>query len=150
MLSRKANYGLRAVIHLAEEHGHGPVLIADLSAKQKIPKKFLEQILLDLKNQGILQSKSGKGGGYYLSRSPDTLTFGQVIRSIDGPAGAFGLDEVSQSTIGGSHTDGAIHIVMADLRNAISNVLDRTTIESALQRSKAAALKAADTPTYEI
>ncbi|HLC42956.1 MAG TPA: Rrf2 family transcriptional regulator, partial [Methylomirabilota bacterium] len=76
MLSKKAKYALRALLLLAKEHGRGPVLISDLAQRESIPKKFLELILLDLKNQGVLQSKKGKGGGYFLGRPPEKITLG--------------------------------------------------------------------------
>jgi Rrf2 family protein len=85
MLSMKAKYGLRALASLAKEYGKGPLLISDISSRERIPKKFLEIILLDLKKKGFLQSKKGKGGGYYLSRVPLTISVGQLIRALDGP-----------------------------------------------------------------
>src|SRR5205809_7495432 len=85
MLSMKAKYGLRALLSLARQENQGPVLISELAEKESIPKKFLELILLDLKNHGILQSKKGKGGGYSLSRRPEAIKLGRVIRVLDGP-----------------------------------------------------------------
>src|SRR5437667_48316 len=85
MLSMKAKYGLRALLYLARQENQGPVLISELAEKESIPKKFLELILLDLKNHGILQSKKGKGGGYSLSRRPEAIKLGRVIRVLDGP-----------------------------------------------------------------
>ena len=70
MLSKKSKYALKAMLVLAKEHGQGPVLISDLAQRERIPRKFLELILLELKNQGLLQSKKGKGGGYFLGRDP--------------------------------------------------------------------------------
>src|SRR5262252_1799457 len=84
-LSRKAKYALRALYALAADEGHGPVLIADLAERERIPRKFLEAILLELKNAGVLHSKKGKGGGYALAKSPDQITVGEVVRIIDGP-----------------------------------------------------------------
>ena len=66
MLSKKAKYGLKAMFYLGKQYGKGPVLISDLAEEENIPKKFLETILLDLRNAGILNSKKGKGGGYFL------------------------------------------------------------------------------------
>ena len=77
MLSKKAKYGLHAMVALAREHGKGPVLIADLAASETIPRKFLELILLDLKRTGILESKKGRGGGYNLSRPPSLISVGR-------------------------------------------------------------------------
>ena len=153
MLSKKAKYGLQAVLQLAEEFGHGSVLISDLAAKQQIPKKFLEQILLELKNAGILQSKSGKGGGYSLSRGPQQVTFGQVIRVLDGPFAP--VPCVSKTAYArcaecADEASCAIRIVMADVREATSNILDRTTFSEALDRSRMAALNAAGIVSYQI
>src|SRR6476660_196076 len=85
MLTRKSKYGLKAMLELAEEADRGPVLISELAERQQLPKKFLEAILLDLKRHGLLHSKKGKGGGYFLSRDPSQITLGQVIRILDGP-----------------------------------------------------------------
>jgi Rrf2 family protein len=128
-------------------------LISDLAAKEQIPKKFLEQILLELKNAGILQSKSGKGGGYSLSRGPQHVTFGQVIRVLDGPFAP--VPCVSKTAYAkcaecADETTCAIRLVMADVREAISNILDRTTFSEALERSRMAALQAAGVVSYQI
>ncbi len=85
MISRKAKFAIKALKVLADEYGKGPVLIAYISGKENIPKKFLESILLDLRNHGLLQSQKGKGGGYSLRLEPDHINLAQVIRVIDGP-----------------------------------------------------------------
>src|SRR5579864_9139651 len=84
-LSQKTKYALRALQVLSARFGHGPVLISDLAGQEDLPRKFLELILLQLKNNGILESKRGKGGGYRLRRDPKTVTLGQVIRIFEGP-----------------------------------------------------------------
>ncbi|WP_116790644.1 RrF2 family transcriptional regulator [Flavobacterium psychrotrophum] len=85
MLSKKTKYGLKALIYIARQNATAPVLISDISEKEQIPKKFLEAILLDLKKFGILGSKKGKGGGYYLMKDPNTVTAATLIRVLDGP-----------------------------------------------------------------
>lgn len=153
MLSKKAKYGLQAVLQLAEQFGQGSVLISDLAAKQQIPKKFLEQILLELKNAGILQSKSGKGGGYAISRGPQQVTFGEVIRVLDGPLApvpCVSKSAYAKCTECADEATCAIRLVMADVREAISNILDRTTLSEALERSRMAALSAAGLVSYQI
>lgn len=85
MISKKAKYAIKALKVLTEEYGKGPVLISYISAKEKIPKKFLEAILLELRNHGILQSQKGKGGGYLLRIDPGRVNLAQVLRVIDGP-----------------------------------------------------------------
>ena len=84
MLSKKAQYSILALVKLAKEYEHGPVLISTISQTERIPKKFLESILVDLKQTGILASKKGKGGGYFLIKKPDEINLADVIRHIDG------------------------------------------------------------------
>lgn len=85
MISKKAKYAIKALNVLAQEFGNGPMLIATISAQENIPKKFLESILLELRNHGLLQSQKGKGGGYSLRIEPERINLAQVIRVIDGP-----------------------------------------------------------------
>ncbi len=85
MISKKAKYALKALKVLAESFEKGPLLISHIADSEKIPKKFLEAILLELRNHGLLQSQKGKGGGYYLRVPPEQVTFAKVIRVIDGP-----------------------------------------------------------------
>src|SRR5919107_6276962 len=85
MISKKAKYAIKALKVLTEEFGKGPVLISYISAKENIPKKFLEAILLELRHHGILQSQKGKGGGYLLRVDPGRVNLAQVLRVIDGP-----------------------------------------------------------------
>ncbi|MDT8308294.1 MAG: Rrf2 family transcriptional regulator [Bacteroidales bacterium] len=84
MLSKKAQYAIYALVYLAKEVDKGPVLIRDIAIHEKLPKKFLEAILLELKNTGVVNSKKGKGGGYYLRRGPAEVTLAEIIRHFDG------------------------------------------------------------------
>src|SRR5215831_9459311 len=85
MLSKKAQYAFRALTHLVEKYDQGPVLISEISTKKKVPLKFLENILLELKKAGILESKKGKGGGYYLKKDPAEVKVVTVVRLVNGP-----------------------------------------------------------------
>ena len=85
MLSKKTQYAFRALAHLAHQYGNGPVRISSISIEQRIPLKFLENILVELKNAGMLESKKGKGGGYVLKTSPKKINLATVIRIINGP-----------------------------------------------------------------
>lgn len=87
MLSKKAQYAIYAIKKLSEEYQKGPLLIKDIAESEKIPKKFLEAILLELNNKGILKSKKGKGGGYYLLKKPEEINLADVIRMFDGAIG---------------------------------------------------------------
>jgi len=85
MLSKKSQYAFKALMYLAQNNDKGPVLIAEISRKKRIPLKFLENILLELKKAGVLESKKGKGGGYYFAVSPSEVPMAKVIRLLDGP-----------------------------------------------------------------
>jgi Rrf2 family protein len=85
MLSKKSQYAFRALTMLTEKYKEGPILISEIAKKKKIPLKFLENILLELKKAGILGSKKGKGGGYFLKKDPATVKMATVIRLVNGP-----------------------------------------------------------------
>lgn len=85
MLSMKSQYAFKALSYLTLKFNEGPVLISEIAKKKKIPLKFLENILLELKKAGILDSKKGKGGGYFLKQRPEKVKVATVIRLINGP-----------------------------------------------------------------
>jgi len=87
MLSKKTRYALLALISLAEAHGSGPVPIADIARKEHIPVRFLEGILLELRKTGLLASRLGKSGGYYLLKSPEEISLAEVISHFEGSLG---------------------------------------------------------------
>jgi Rrf2 family protein len=84
MLSRKTRYAMLALTHLARKYGEGPVMISDIAQTEKLPQRFLENILLELKKSGMLGSKLGKAGGYYLLKRPDEISLADVIRHFEG------------------------------------------------------------------
>lgn len=85
VLSKKTQYAFHALTYLAENMNKGPVLISEISQERKISLKFLENILLEMKKAGILGSKKGKGGGYYLIKEPEEVSLAKIIRMLDGP-----------------------------------------------------------------
>ncbi len=85
MLTRRSKYGFKALLFLAREHDRGPILASEVSAREGIPEKFLQGILLDLRRRGIVSSRRGQGGGYRLARDPSTINVGEVIRILEGP-----------------------------------------------------------------
>ena len=131
MLSKKAKYGLKAMTVLAREYGNGPLLIGDIAKKERIPLKFLELILLELKKSGFVQSKKGKGGGYYLNRLPETISVGQLIRALDGPLAL--LPCVSQmayercAECPDEETCG-IRMIFKEVRDSTANILEAKTL----------------------
>jgi Rrf2 family protein len=136
-LSKRTQYGLRAMYSLARNYGKGPVLISTLAEEEAIPRKFLEQILLALKSSGLVESKKGKGGGYNLVRSPDKITVADVIRLMEGPLAPLPCasetrfrkcDECIDIETCGTR------IVMREVRDAISSILDATTLAMVVER----------------
>jgi Rrf2 family protein len=85
MLTNRAKYAIKALLHLAQHRGEGPIQAGVISQRERIPLKFLELILLQLRNQGIIRSKVGKGGGHELVRDPADIDVLTVVRTIDGP-----------------------------------------------------------------
>lgn len=85
MISKRAKYAMKALIRLTEEYGKGPLMISELARQAQIPQRFLEAILLDMRNHGLLHSQKGKGGGYMLRVEPERVNLAQVLRIIDGP-----------------------------------------------------------------
>jgi Rrf2 family protein len=139
-LSKRGEYGLRAMIRLAEptEKSSAPQMmqIKDISQREQISPKFLEQILLTLKNAGMLHSKMGVGGGYYLARSASEITLGQIFRVLDGPVAPIRcVSQMAYEPCGcpDEETCG-LRLAMGDVRNAIANILDNTTLADVVQR----------------
>lgn len=143
-LSKRGEYGLRAMIDLAEhlnsdsdDGRDGDVVqIREIAERQHIPAKFLEQILLTLKNAGLLNSRMGIGGGYYLARPAAEITLGQVVRVLDGPLAPIRcVSHMAYEPCGcpDEETCG-LRLVMLDVRNAIASILDGTTLDDVVRR----------------
>ena len=141
-LSKRGEYGLRAMIDLAESNSNGNsvVQIKEIAERQHIPTKFLEQILLSLKNSGILHSKMGIGGGYYLGRPAEEITLGQIIRVLDGPLAPIRcVSQMAYESCGcPDESSCGLRLTMLDVRNAISAILDTTTLADVTDRVKRA------------
>jgi Rrf2 family protein len=139
-LSKRGEYGLRAMIALAEpaEKNDTPQMlqIKEIALREQISTKFLEQILLTLKNAGLLHSKMGVGGGYYLARSAKEITLGQIFRVLDGPVAPIKcVSQMAYETCGcpDEETCG-LRLVMGDVRNAIADILDNTSLADVTKR----------------
>ncbi len=129
MLSNKGKYGLKALMHLATFEG--PCLAADIAARNQIPRKFLDAILLELKNAGLLSSKKGKGGGYHLARPADKITAGQIIRILDGslaPIACASRTAYRKCADCPDEDACAVRNLMLDVRDSMALILDRTSI----------------------
>src|SRR5579862_8490808 len=136
-ISKRTQYGLKAVLNLARRYGHGPVLIATLSQEETVPIKFLEGILLNLKSRGLLHSKTGKGGGYQLSRPPSTITVGSLIRMMEGPLAPLPCASETAFKPCAECPDVercGTRIIMRQVRDAMADVLDRTTLADLIRQ----------------
>jgi Rrf2 family protein len=139
-LSKRGEYGLRAMITLAEpvKKSNSPAMlqIKEISEREQISPKFLEQILLTLKNAGLLHSKMGVGGGYYLARPAGEITLGQIFRILDGPVAPIKcVSQMAYEPCGcpDEQTCG-LRLAMSDVRNAIADILDNTSLADITKR----------------
>ena len=142
MISKKCKYGLKALLILGEEYSHKkPILISYLVQKERIPRKFLEFILLELKNSGFLQSKMGKGGGYFLAKPPAKISLGAVIRTLDGPLAPVPcLSQTAYRKCEECRDEATcpIRAVFKEVREATVKILDGTSLQDMLDQSGAA------------
>jgi len=142
-LSKRGEYGLRAMIALAEPapKGSAPQMmqIKEISQREQISPKFLEQILLTLKNAGMLHSKMGVGGGYYLARSANEITLGQIFRVLDGPVAPVKcVSQMAYESCGCPEEETCgLRLAMGDVRNAIADILDTTSLADVTKRQSA-------------
>lgn len=132
-LSKKSEYGLRALLELTLAHGERTLQRQDIAQRQHIPIEFLEQILLALKRAGILSSRRGMKGGYTLIKQPEDVTLGQVIRILDGPLAPIGCVSKTayQKCSECPYADKAqcpVQQVMGTVRDAIAGILDHYTL----------------------
>lgn len=135
MISQKAKYAFQALLALADARDGEPLVISEIAERHNIPKKFLEQILLDLKHRAIVVSRRGKAGGYALLKSPDEITFGEVLRIIDGPMAPLPcLSRMAYRRCAGCDDEAACRIkrVFAEAYDATTRVLDERTLADAM------------------
>lgn len=139
MISQKAKYALRALVALARLHdGDETQAIPELAERQRIPRKFLEQILLDLKHHGIVASRRGKAGGYMLLRQPSEITFGEILRIVDGPIAPLPcLSRIAYRRCEDcrDEDDCEVRRVFARVADATRRVLDGTTIADCIEEN---------------
>jgi Rrf2 family protein len=131
MLTAKGKYGLKALIHLATLQPGQTTQAMDIAEAHNIPKKFLDTILGDLRNAGMVFSKKGPGGGYMLARAPSDIKIGQVIRTIDGPLAPIGCASRSAYQPCSDCKNVklcTVRLTMTKVRDAMSEVLDGITI----------------------
>ena len=135
-LTQKAKYALKALVFLAKEYDRGPVLITTIAEAEGISRKFLELILLELKNHGVLQSKKGRGGGYWLARPPEDIYLGAVIRVFEGALAPLPCASKRYYRRCEECKDEAtceVRAVMLEVKQATLRVLDSTSLRDTLR-----------------
>jgi Rrf2 family protein len=134
-VSKRGQYGMRALCHLAETHGSGVVQIREIARKESIPGKFLEGILLELKHAGIVRSRRGIDGGYELARDPGEIMLGQVMRVLDGPLAPLGSAAELKELMKLDPRQAGFYSVLIDVRDAAAAILDQTTLADVVARN---------------
>jgi len=142
VLTKKGKYGLKAMSHLAQFPPGEFTHVVDIAEEQRIPKRFLNAILFELRSFGFVNSKMGKNGGYTLAREAETITVGEVVRAIDGPLAPISCasktryqrcdDCVSETTC-------PLRLVMVEAQRALSEVLDNCSLQQMVQMGAAGA-----------
>lgn len=139
MLSKKSKYAIKALVGLAKNHGNEvPLRIAQVAEKERIPKKFLESILVELRNNGLVHSKMGAAGGYYLAKDPTEIFLSQIIRLSGGPIAllpcvSLNFYESCEECEGGEEQC-ALHDVMLEVREATVDILAKTSLSDLVER----------------
>ena len=130
MLSKKSQYAFKALAYLTEKYNQGPVLISEIAVKKNVPLKFLENILLELKRADILESKKGKGGGYYLKKDPGQVKVATIVRLVNGPIAMLPCVSLNfyQRCENCDETACGLHDIMISVRDATLTVLESKTL----------------------
>ena len=143
MLTNKGKYGLKAMVHLAGQTPGEPALISEIASKNHIPKKFLDAIMSELRTAGLIHSKKGRGGGITLARPAHEIRVGAIIRALDGPLAPIACASPNFYRRCDDCSDEeacAVRLMMIEVRNAMSDILDRRTLAEMRALSEADAL----------
>jgi Rrf2 family protein len=126
--SMKSDYALRSMMTLVKYYGKAPVSIRELAKINDVPKRFLEQIMLELKEKGYVDSTLGRDGGYFLSAAPENITMGEVVRHFDGILAPIGCVSASHYQQCSQEDTCKFRKIPLDIRNYIASLLDNTTL----------------------
>lgn len=137
-LSTKGEYAARAVLELSLNYGQRPLKIREIAGSQDIPQKYLETILLTLQRAGVVRSKRGASGGYYLARPPEAITVGEVIRAMDGPLAPIGCVSVTAHEFCPKEAACGLKLVWREARDVVAAVLDNTDFADVCQKDQKA------------
>jgi Rrf2 family protein len=134
-ISHRGLYALKALLHLAAAHDRGLVKIHEIAEEEAIPEKFLEGILVTLKNARMVASQRGREGGYRLRRPPAEILVGEVVRAMDGPLAPFGDAVELAHRVRTEPRHAGLFDLFLDVRNAAAAILDHTTLADVLERN---------------
>ena len=129
-LSMKTDYALRAIFTLVEHHGQAPISIRELAVRNEIPKRFLEQILLQMKEKGWVNSLPGKVGGYRLARDPDQITMGEIVRHFEEVLAPIHCVSVAADKCCSQEPSCRFRRLRLNIRNVVASMMDGTTLEA--------------------
>lgn len=127
-ISRKTDYALRVLFTLVEYNGRGPIPIRELARRNEVPKRFLEHILLELKEQDLVASVPGRKGGYKLARSPERITMGQIVRYFDGVLAPIRCVSVTDYERCSQESVCRFRRVLLEIRNKTAEIMDNMTL----------------------
>jgi Rrf2 family protein len=138
-ISKKGEYALKALIELAVDYDKGETLtlVNEIVERTNIPYMYLEQILLNLKNGGVVVSKRGVGGGYSLTRPPENISLGEVIRIVEGPLAPLNCVSVRAHVACPEEPICGLYSVMREVRDAIANILEKISLKEVAKRTLA-------------
>ena len=150
-VSQKGLYALQAMMMLTRRYTQGAIRIRDIAYEENLPEKFLELILLELKNARMVESVRGAKGGYRLRRAPSEIRLSEIIRLIDGPLAPFGDADQLRTLIDRDAEHRALYQVFLEVRDAAARILENTTLADLISRGPAAGSrpKASDRKTGE-
>jgi len=134
-ISKKTDYALRALVTLSEHYGQGPIPIRELARRNDVPKRFLEHILLELKEQNLVKSVPGRNGGYELSKNPQRITTGQVVRHFDGILAPIKCVSVADYKKCSQEPMCRFRRVFLEIRNKTAELMDRLTLADLVERT---------------
>lgn len=127
-VTKKGEYGLKALLALAASHGRKRLSLREISEQERLPLKFLEQIMPVLKRTGFVQSEKGQQGGYVLARAPQEITLGEIIRAVDGPLAPLASAKEIKEKIKKEKNYPGLYSTLLDVRNATSEILDHKSL----------------------
>ena len=135
-ISTKGDYATRAMQDLALHYDLGPIQIEEIARRQHLPVRYLEQILLNLKRAGFLESKRGVSGGYYLAKHPREITMGAIIRAMEGPIIPIFCVGSGKREVCVEEPHCSLRDIWADVRDAVVKIVDQTTLEDLCRQIK--------------